>query len=1052
MIVAIVMDPPGQPMSPADLHRRRQSLLRGLTRANYAAAIIVVVVIIVALVAIMAAFRAERNAAQAFAASAQAREELQKARLAQARAQRLSGAVGRRQQGLDAVAAAARIHPSLELRNEAIGLLALVDIDEQGAFWAGPPNNNDYLLDPDVERYLWTDAQGVSHLARFADDRELLRLVGPSAPVSGAFSPTGKRLVMRYRGSQLWIWDLERGQTIARITCGGEDLDGAGLAVSADGRWLAVGEVQSRRIRLFEMETGKEFKAWQVDQPRMLAFHPREPILAEATGRDEQLRFWNWQTGALVESRQVTAGVSTFGWSADGRSLAAGTFSGDVLLYDLVRNRTNVLTGHTAFVSGVMFNHEGTLLATRSWDGSTRLWDPATARFLLSTHRGYALQFSRDDTRLAYLLENRGVGFWHVVSKTPYRAFRIVVNPNEYVSCSGFGPDGRSLVAFALDGVHVIDPGSGSERRFIPMPNQWSDQGWLRPGGTTLVAASAGGLSIWPLSVGSNGAPGAGAQPAPRSLLRLQPGQRITDLHFTADGTQALVGLANQGAVLIGLEDGRVAVGFTNHPALASCAISSDKKWVVTSTRRGGGTRLWNAQTGTPERQLDDRDANVDFSPDGRWLMTACGYAYVLWDTTTWQPRHTFRHEATSGAPGRFNFSPDGTWLALAQTERLVQLIDMRTLTPVAELSSPNPLFVNRVLFSPDATTLAVSAANELQLWDLAALRRELVKLNLDWGEGSRPLEGERRALVGGPDVRRQGNHLNFSAVVAGAGVVVALGFALVVFQRLRQLMLAYLEVEAMVAQRNQELELAQRELLLSQKMKALGTMAAGIAHDFNNLLSIIRMANKSVVRETCSQPGIAEDTKDIEEAVLQGKSIVQSMLGYSREALGSPGLYRVTEVVQETVSLLSKQFLSGLALELDLPPTIPPVNGSRGRVKQILLNLIVNASEAMNGRGTLRLEGRLAEPGPEASFVLRARAARQYIELSVIDTGPGIASDTVTRIFEPFFTTKVSGLTRGTGLGLSLVYSLAQQEGLGLRVDSDRGKGAAFRILIPVE
>jgi signal transduction histidine kinase len=157
-----------------------------------------------------------------------------------------------------------------------------------------------------------------------------------------------------------------------------------------------------------------------------------------------------------------------------------------------------------------------------------------------------------------------------------------------------------------------------------------------------------------------------------------------------------------------------------------------------------------------------------------------------------------------------------------------------------------------------------------------------------------------------------------------------------------------------------------------------------------------------------------------------------------------------VADVVGDTVSLLSKQFLGGIVLTLDISSEIPKVQAIPSRLEQILLNLIVNSVEAMAGQGKLGVAAHNVN-GSVGGLVLNPRPAVAYVGVSVTDSGPGIASETLSRIFEPFFTTKNVGTSPGTGLGLSLVYTIAQQDGFGLGVESHQGKGTTFRVLVPV-
>jgi signal transduction histidine kinase len=354
-----------------------------------------------------------------------------------------------------------------------------------------------------------------------------------------------------------------------------------------------------------------------------------------------------------------------------------------------------------------------------------------------------------------------------------------------------------------------------------------------------------------------------------------------------------------------------------------------------------------------------------------------------------------------------------------------------------------SPTYTGLRLAQDGATLILPGANSTMEIWDLRALRGALAVLGLDWGQAMPAVaadSGQGRTLSG-PAIALA---LGFGLVAAAGGIV------LLALQRHRRLVHQFVQSEATARQRHRELEVAKVELMHSQKMQALGTLAAGIAHDFNNLLSVIRMSNKLIGRESKGQDGIQEQVADIEQAVLQGKHVVGSMLGYARteDTLGVPT--DVSAAVEDAVSLLSREFLSGLTLTLELEREAPPVNLGRGRLEQVLLNLVVNASEAMQGQGKLKLTVHARAKAPDRPYVLRPAEADRFVELSVVDSGPGIAADVQARLFEPFFTTKRTGAKAGTGLGLSLVYSIAQQEGLGLSVQSEPGKGATFALLMP--
>jgi signal transduction histidine kinase len=327
-----------------------------------------------------------------------------------------------------------------------------------------------------------------------------------------------------------------------------------------------------------------------------------------------------------------------------------------------------------------------------------------------------------------------------------------------------------------------------------------------------------------------------------------------------------------------------------------------------------------------------------------------------------------------------------------------------------------------------------------VQLWNLREIRSKLAPLGLDWASPTAV------ALAGSRGVRGQDFTPLLAAIVIAVLVVIAC--AVFVLSKQRRLLARYFHADRLVEQRNRELSVAQAEIMHSQKMKALGTLAAGIAHDFNNLLSVIRMSNKLIAREAPGNPEVVENTREIEHAVQQGKSVVRSMLGYSRDTAENAPL-SIAELVEDTVGLLSRQFLSGIALKIELDRDLPPVQAARGRIEQIMLNLIVNAAEAMDGKGELHIVVRRGLP--PGGFVLRPRGAEDYISIVVSDSGPGIGADVLPRIFEPFFTTKLVGATRGTGLGLSMVHTMCEQDGFGIAVNTKLGRGTAFFIVVPL-
>ena len=286
--------------------------------------------------------------------------------------------------------------------------------------------------------------------------------------------------------------------------------------------------------------------------------------------------------------------------------------------------------------------------------------------------------------------------------------------------------------------------------------------------------------------------------------------------------------------------------------------------------------------------------------------------------------------------------------------------------------------------------------------------------------------------------------------LISFAGLAVALFFAALSYNRHRQLLRSYAEVERKVAERTRELEIANRELLHSQKMNALGTLAAGIAHDFNNILSIIK-GSAQIIEENPDHPQKVRTRVDrIKTVVEQGSGIVKAMLGFSRDSDGPPGLCDANTVVDDTLKLLGDRFVREVEVKFERAANLPEVPASRDLVQQILLNFLFNAAESMSGRKQVTLATRHLAKLP-AGVALPPAAAADYVAISIRDSGCGIPPENLPRIFEPFFTTKALSARRGTGLGLSMVYELAKKMEAGLAVESVVDQGSVFTLILPV-
>ena len=234
------------------------------------------------------------------------------------------------------------------------------------------------------------------------------------------------------------------------------------------------------------------------------------------------------------------------------------------------------------------------------------------------------------------------------------------------------------------------------------------------------------------------------------------------------------------------------------------------------------------------------------------------------------------------------------------------------------------------------------------------------------------------------------------------------------------------------------ELGETQLKLLQSEKMASLGRLAAGVAHEINNPLAGILIYANILLEETSPEDHRRQDLKEIVDQTLRCKDIVQELLDFSRQTRHRWVMTDLNQSIRQTIGLLGKQDLfRPIQLVEELDPDLPPLVADPGQVNQILMNLIINAVDALKAAGTLTVR---TYPLPDSG----------KIGLEISDTGCGIPEENLSKIFDPFFTTKEVG--KGIGLGLSTVYGIVQEHRGTIEVTSRVGQGTTFIIRLPVD
>jgi len=1052
--------PPSRPAGP-ELKSRRAEIHQSVSAAGRGLALIMAAVLVLAVGAIILGARAVRQEQRAEAAELTAREQLRDSYLAQARAVRLTGRMGRRHDALAAISNAAAIRPSIELRNEVISSLALLDVTDAGlALRTGTLPN--YEFDPLASRYAVADTKRIVHVWSFPEQKELFTL-DPNVVLpeeAGAvqnivFGTDGRYLAVRFIGGAVVVWNLaDRQPFIVAGKTATNRLLGTLQFDSQSGRITFANADRDGKISSFDLTTGREM---DVIEQKVSARYFRlasgaTNLIAVAT--DQNVELHDLVTGKRVADLVHSSRVVFFRWAESGRRLFVICTSGEIYDWNVPRQSYRILSGHGETCMTVLPLPDGETLMTGSRDGTSRIWDLRTGRTMIELARGILMQLSPDGQRAVYWQPGVGYGHWGIRRAEAFET-RVTDPGQGGMSTFDLSSDRQWAVSTQPRGFQLWHM-TGDYERFFPVEGFSSARFALD--GRSLFICRTNGLELWPFefSRGTNGKV-ATVNFGAIKKFNLPAKEGVRAMTLAKDGRTAAVEAGDYAASVLDLRGERAPVTMAEKPTGrwargpavptggGRFALSHDGRWFAQALGFGNQPVVFDATTGKRVATLSGGSGNLLFNPAGDVLLVATSRSFDFYSTTNWQRIRQLERDEASITFGAVAISGDGELAAITPSRQTIRILKMASGETVAEFQSPDRQAISSLRWSTDGNTLVAATADDnLQIWRFGQLRTELSALGLDWAQDDEAATKNPRVVTA---QRAWSPPLAIGLMlVAIAGVA-----AMLVLRRHRSVVREYLETEALADRHRRELDAATAELMHSQKMQALGTVATGIAHDFNNLLSVIRMSNKLIGRATKANADVQENVGEIEQAVLQGKNVVGSMLGYARSEDGAGEPTDVCATVENAVSLLSKEFLSGLALNLELDRNALHVNVSRGRLEQVLLNLIVNASEAMQGKGRLKIAVRPRTQVPPKHFVLRPGPAAQLVELGVTDSGPGIPPEIRDRLFEPFFTTKRSGTKAGTGLGLSLVYSIAQQDAVGLAVESEPGKGATFTLLMPV-
>ncbi len=240
-----------------------------------------------------------------------------------------------------------------------------------------------------------------------------------------------------------------------------------------------------------------------------------------------------------------------------------------------------------------------------------------------------------------------------------------------------------------------------------------------------------------------------------------------------------------------------------------------------------------------------------------------------------------------------------------------------------------------------------------------------------------------------------------------------------------------------------------QAQLLHSQKMESIGTLAGGIAHDFNNILTAILGYADLILLNDKLSPEVTNKVRVIETSARQASQMVSKLLSFARRGSVESVPFRINSVIEDTMSMVSRLVPRDIELRKELDSSIPPVEGDVSQIEQVLMNLIINAKDAMPDGGTITITTGLVEIKHNSLDIPATIKSGEYIHITVTDTGIGISEKHLPHIFEPFYTTKEKG--KGTGLGLAMVYGIIKEHGGYITVESRKRHETKFNIYLPI-
>jgi WD40 repeat protein len=715
-------------MPDAEVRRQRAAFYRGVIRTTGIAAIVVAFMIAAVVYAVGQANRA--------------RQALGESYFSQAQAMRVSGLEGQRDEALAALIEAHRCHLSgPRLRDEVISSLALFDVKAVTNRFGDLAQSNIWEISFDQNVVAAANADGRIILGGLAEGKVIGVLPAIGLSVTRIrLSPYGPFLAAEYRRDPIkhtTIWDWEKGLKMFTIP---HALHAEAIDFSSDNRRLAIGNT-SGHITNYSLPDGKllgelplKLASGAPRIPQVLRFNPKGDLIAEACLEDGEVQVWDLASGKRVTSFYHPAAVSEIAWHRRGELLATACQDNCAYLWNTNRSDEALrrFVGHEGGVVSVAFNRRGTLLATLGLDETLRLWNPATERHVRSDLLGESferLQFSlRDDLLVASRTNALGARAWQVLGDE-YMPLEIRRGLVDWLRNIDFSPDGSLLTAVTSERSTIWECASGREMTVLSIP--YVASGWFSADSKHLFVSSGTGL----LKCRVRGQPG--CESAPVEALGGVPDE-LGVMAMSPD--RSVASLVEHERIL------EIPVEHLKESGIATYSLPvyyryllahPEGAWLAAMTGGSDSLHLWSrhALSSGSQPVIIPSTRYFSFSPDGRWLATCWSNEFQFYQVGEWQqPAFSVPRQPPSNqhAPIAFAVQPGIVALAVSRyTVNLIRLTSQGHHEVIASLKSPDRSPLEMLAFSPDGGRLAAATDKFVQLWDLAALYRQLSPMGL---------------------------------------------------------------------------------------------------------------------------------------------------------------------------------------------------------------------------------------------------------------------------------------------------------------------------------